>query len=199
MPRAAIFTLLVAFFSAGSLYAQHAGGTYSNHIAGVPGASGFAGQASFPDGLAGRHGFANGFFPAHPQRHPWGHGPVLLPYFWPAWYEPVEAEAAANEGAPPVVILQGEPGREPTRNEPRRRPQVIEIPGIAATATKPLPPTVFILTSGERLEARRFVLTATRLSLTLDHHQRTFPADQIDVDATLAAQSRARHRIADSH
>jgi hypothetical protein len=66
--------------------------------------------------------------------------------------------------------------------------QVIEIPVAAnASAAKMLPPTVFILANGERLEARRFLLTASNLSFSIDRQQRTIPLNRLDLDATIAA------------
>ena len=50
-----------------------------------------------------------------------------------------------------------------------------------------LPPTIFILANGERLETRRFLLTATNLSFSVDRQPRTIPLDRLDLDATIAA------------
>ena len=50
-----------------------------------------------------------------------------------------------------------------------------------------LPPTIFILANGERLETRRYVLTVSRLSVNIERRQRTLPLDMLDIDATIAA------------
>ena len=50
-----------------------------------------------------------------------------------------------------------------------------------------LPPTIFILANGERLETRRFLLTASNLSFNIGRQQRTIPLDRLDLDATVAA------------
>ena len=50
-----------------------------------------------------------------------------------------------------------------------------------------LPPTIFILANGERLETRRFLLTASNLSFSIGRQQRTIPLDRLDLDATIAA------------
>jgi hypothetical protein len=72
------------------------------------------------------------------------------------------------------------------------RPQVIEIPGNAnSAASQTLPPAVFILTSGQRLEARRYTLTPEILYLTVDRQPRSVPLSLLDIDATIAAD-RAR-------
>jgi len=66
--------------------------------------------------------------------------------------------------------------------------QVIEIPSAAKAAEiKPIPPTVFVLTNGERFEAQKFLLTASSLSVTVQRQQRTIPMQMLDYDATLAA------------
>jgi len=52
---------------------------------------------------------------------------------------------------------------------------------------KPTPPAVFILSSGERLESSKYVLTADSLKVGEDDKQRTIPITQLNVNATLAA------------
>jgi len=77
---------------------------------------------------------------------------------------------------------------QPQAALPPREPKLIEVPGAASAANvKPLPPAVFILTSGEHVETSRFLLRATDLSVTVDRRQRTIPFNQLDVNATLAA------------
>ena len=66
-------------------------------------------------------------------------------------------------------------------------PKVIEVRGAANAAAKPLPPVIFILTSGERLESGRFLLRVHDLSVTVKRQQRNIPLEQLDIDATLAA------------
>jgi hypothetical protein len=75
--------------------------------------------------------------------------------------------------------------REPTPPSPA---QLIEIPNVEMTAVrKPLPATVFILKSGERLEAQRYLLTASSVLLTLQRDQKNIPLQMVDLDATIAA------------
>jgi len=74
----------------------------------------------------------------------------------------------------------------PIQEAPIPKAQVIEIPPVANATAKELPPTIFILANGERLEARRFVLTASLLSVNIDRRQRTVPLDMLDLNATLA-------------
>jgi hypothetical protein len=104
-----------------------------------------------------------------------------VPYDEPFDYEQPETEAVTNAPVPPVVIPQ-------TPAPPVPKAQVIEIPVVAnSTAVKMLPPTIFILANGERLETRRFLLTANNLSFSIDRRQRTIPLDGLDLDATIAA------------
>ena len=91
------------------------------------------------------------------------------------------AEAVTNGPAPPVVISR-------TPQPPVPKAQVIEIPGVANSApAKMLPPTLFILANGERLETRRYVLTASHLSVNIERRQRTLPLDMLDINATITA------------
>jgi hypothetical protein len=48
-------------------------------------------------------------------------------------------------------------------------------------------PAVFILTSGERLESERFLLTSSSLSVSINRQQRVIPTDAVDFVATVAA------------
>jgi hypothetical protein len=43
------------------------------------------------------------------------------------------------------------------------------------------------LANGERLESRRFVLTANLLSVSIDRQHRSVPLELLDIDATIAA------------
>jgi len=169
MPRAALFALLVAFVLDGSLQAQRAAPTFHG---------GSAVRSPARSGFVGRHGFRS-----HSRYN--NVGSVFLPYFFPyddgSGYEQPPEEAVTNGPAPPVVISQ-------TPEPPAPKAQVIEIPGAAnSTPAKMLPPTIFILATGERLETRRYVLTASHLSVNIERRQRTVPLDMLDIDATLAA------------
>jgi hypothetical protein len=85
-------------------------------------------------------------------------------------------------GPPPLVLRTRASEASPAK------PLVIEVPGAAdSTAVKKQPPTIFVLGSGERLEAQRFLLTATNLSFTVDRRLRTIPLDMLDISTTIAA------------
>ena len=76
----------------------------------------------------------------------------------------------------------------PRTPAPLPKSQFIEIPSAANAATPKMPPpTVFILANGERLETRRFLLSATLLSLSIDGQQRNVPLAMVDIRATLSA------------
>jgi hypothetical protein len=175
MQRAALFALLVVSVLGGSLQAQRAAATFHGNAARSPGRSGVVGQRAS----------SNRFFPGRSHFRRNGAGAVLAPYFVP-YDEPFdygqpETEAVTNGPVQPVVIPQ-------TPTPPVPKAQVIEIPVAAnSTTAKMLPPTIFILANGERLETRRFLLTASNLSFSIDRRQRTIPLDRLDLDATIAA------------
>jgi hypothetical protein len=173
MPRAAIFTLLVACVLNGSLQAQRAGATFHGNAAGQHVRSSLIAQRSFPNRFFPRRGFLLRGFNRHDS-----FGSYFVPYDEPFAYEQPDAELATSGLLPPVVVQ-----RPP--EPPIPKGQVIEIPGVANPNAKAPPPTIFILASGERLETRRFVLTASLLSVSIDHHQRTVPLDMLDINATI--------------
>jgi hypothetical protein len=185
MPRAALFALLVVAFLDGSLPAQRTGASFQGNAAGMPVRSGFVGQRGFRS-FPRRAIFSSRF---HPRQD--NVGSIVVPYFFPYdesyGYEQPSAEAVANGPVPTAVILQSDE-RQSRTPEPPAKAQVIEFPAAAnSTAAKTLPPTVFILADGERLETRRFVLTANNLSVSIGRRQRTIPVDRLDIDATLTA------------
>jgi hypothetical protein len=175
MQRAGLFALLVVTVLGGSLQAQRAAATFHGNAARSPGRA----------GIAGRRGSSNRFFAGRSRFHHDGAGGVFAPYFVP-YDEPFdygqpETEAVTNGPAPPAAIPR-------TAETAVPKAQVIEIPGAAnSTTAKMLPPTLFILANGERLETRRFLLTASNLSFSIDRQQRTIPLDRLDLDATIAA------------
>ncbi len=173
MPRAALFVLLVAVVLPGSVLGQRA--------------LGHAGRTSVHPGFGGPRGLSNRFFPRH-EFHPTGvprydnFGSYFVPYDEPFGYEsePSYSQEATNELAPRVVTLRA-------AETPIPKGQLIEIPGGANSATrKVLPPAIFILANGERLEARRFVLTADFLSISIGRQHRSVPVDMLDINATIS-------------
>ena len=178
MLRATALTVLGVALAVGCALAQHGGGAGVRGFSG--GHSGFHGNHHFVGGF-GRHGIS-GF--DHHRRNGFAY-----PYYWPYDYfydDGVEyqqqpyTQVVEREAAPPAA-----PAAPPA---PPAKAQVIEIPVAAnSLAAKPLPPAIFILADGERLEASRFVLTSSNLSVNVNRRQLTIPIDRLDLDATLAA------------
>jgi hypothetical protein len=145
---------------------------------------------SFRSDFGGPRGFSNKLVAnrSHMHRHSFAFG--FIPYYFP-YNEPfggVQPEGELNETVPSVVMLRTDerPSREPETSP--SKPLVIEIPGAASSTTaKMLQPTIFVLARGERLEARRFVLTSSTLSVSIDRQQRTVPIDMLDINATITA------------
>jgi len=163
VPRAALFALLVLTFLNGPAYAQRTAPPF------------LGGQGRFPNRIHS----SRGSFPRGVHRRD-GFGSYFLPYSEPVWDGQPEYEEVTSK-QPQVVTLR-------TPEPPIPKGQVIEISaGANAMSAKALPPTIFILATGERLESRRFVLTANFLSVSIDRQHRTVPLDLLDIRATIAA------------
>jgi hypothetical protein len=179
MLRAALFTLLVVSILDGFLQGQRATATFQGSSAvRLPVRSDFVRQRGFP----------NRFVPNRSHLHHDGFGSVFVPYFVPYdepfGYQQPDAEALTT----PAVILQSDERQSQTLESPVPNAKVIEIPGAAnSTAAKMLPPTIFILANGERLETRRYMLTASNLSVSIDRRQRNVALDLLDINATITA------------
>lgn len=180
MLRAALLALLVVSVLDGSLHAQRFGAGFhgSGSSIRLSGRSGFAGHSVFPYGFHSSR--------SHLQHGGFGSG--LLAYDEPFDYAQTDGEATTNEAAPLALIAR--PDERPLREvEPHaQKPLVIEIPAAAdAGAAKLSAPAIFILADGERVETRRFLLTASILTLSVDRRQRDVPFDMLDINATIIA------------
>lgn len=176
MQRAFVLALLVAsVLFAGNMQAQRGGG----------GARGGATRAGV--GVGGHPGSRNGF-PANSRRHNNRNDALLYPY-WDdgyGWYDDDYGGPIEEQQPPPVMMVP--PGRSMAREVPAPNPKVIELPSTAGSAaSKPLPPAIFILTNGERLEAQNYLLTHDKLNVTVDRQQRTIPVSMLNINATIAA------------
>ena len=171
MFRAALLALVVSSLLGTAVEAQRAGG--GSH-AGRPGMGHFQ---------AGSNGFGGR------GSHRAGRGSYFSPYFLPdESYGPGDPAA---EPFPRIIYSPPDPERPPVQA------QVIELPGNSTfQESKPLQSAMFILTSGERLESQRFLLTASSLSVSVNRRQRVIPLDAIDLDATVAVN---RQRGIDLH
>ena len=178
MPRAALFALLVASILGGSsLQAQRAAAAFR----GSP-----AARSTLRPSFVGQRGFPNRFFRSRSHTRNDSFGSAFFPYDEPFGDE--QANAEVNEPVPPFVILQPDERQSRTSEVRAHKPLVIEIPGAAnLAAAKIVPPTIFVLANGERLETRRFVLTASNLSISINRQQRTVPFDMLDINATVTA------------
>ena len=67
------------------------------------------------------------------------------------------------------------------------RHSLIEVPLPKDAVVKPQPPALFVLTNGEKLESRRYVVSANFLQIDVGRRQRTIPISDLNVDATVAA------------
>jgi hypothetical protein len=167
MLRAIFITLLVACVFSGDMLAQRGAGFRG---AGGPG---FTSQRGVPNRFARRNGSS-----AKGSR---GSGAGFLPYYWPFEDEEPADEVAPNEPAPSVMAKR-------TQVTAPAKPHLIEVPGAADSQTaQVLPPTVFIFSNGERLESRRFLLTANKLSVSDDRQERIFALDKLNLYATVNA------------
>jgi len=172
----------------------HGGGFHGGGFHG--GGPGMAGGDGL--GWGSRPGFPNGSFAHYSRYHrrfrDYGFG--FASWYDPYWDEgePLEfypqSESSVTSPAvvtPPVVIVESHDYRPPAPAP--AGPKLIEVPPTkgSATTTKPEPPTLFVFASGERLEARRYTLTADSLRVEIGRQQRRISLGEIDVDATVAA------------
>lgn len=148
--------------------------------AGPPG-GGFRGG---PPGHSGR-----GFSHHHAGHRNFG-TPVIYPY-WPYYDAPMYDPPAP---APTVVVVPAERESPPaTAAEPQRSlpPTVIELAvatGGSEALLKDRPSTVFVLSDGRKLEAKRYTITYTTVEISEPRKPVvSVPLSQLDVDATIAA------------
>jgi hypothetical protein len=155
-----------------TLQAQPVRGTVARPVAGARVGNGARNGARGHSHARGRNGAV----------YPLGYGDLGYGYD-----EPVEQVGPDGEpmGPPPMMMMA--PGQARAPRVPSGA-KVVEIPGMANAAnSKPLPPAVFILRNGERVEAQQYLLTYDHVDVTSDREQRTIPLSTLDVKATVAA------------
>jgi hypothetical protein len=184
MLRAASLTLLVVALIIGCVQAQRGGAGVHGFSGGPPARSTITAPHHF-----GNHSGNRGAFSTCCRHRHDGFCSLIYPY-WPYDYFPYDD--ATDYERPYAEVVEREPQPAVTAplvpERPPAKAQVIEIPGAANLAvTRPQPVAIFILESGERLEATRFVLTSANLSVSVNRRQRTIPLAQLNLDATLAA------------
>jgi hypothetical protein len=182
MVRAPLFILLLASVTT-FVHAQRGAGMTAAHraIEAVhPNVSGYFRTRGHS------HGFVRTPETGHAHHPGDGYGYGAFPYFLPDYETgwPDEEQRSPEPDRAPLLRVHDEADREPGKPLPA---QVIVISNTTKSSeTKPLPATVFVLTNGERLETRRYLLTANSVSLTLHRNQRTIPIKMLDLDATIA-------------
>jgi hypothetical protein len=189
--RKVSLALLLVLLLALPIVAQRGGGGFGGGRGGIRGPVG-------PPGTFGQNrvrGFSRSYlrYRGYGNYPSYGWGGYFFPGFWggdegydgpgPAQDEPSMQAAENGPPAPPAYYLP------PAPKKPPADAQVINIPAAAGAAelAKNQPPAIFILKNGERLETRRFLLTANDLSVTVDHTKRRIPFDSLDLGATVAA------------
>jgi hypothetical protein len=130
----------------------------------------------------------------HRFRRPFrrGFGNVWLPWSYPYWGDDFYADDSyylEPANTPPQVTAPVVEYREPARPAaPPESPKVTEVTLSKEVApAKPLPPTVFVLSDGEKVESRDYLLTASSLRIEVGRARRITSVNQLNIDATLAA------------
>jgi hypothetical protein len=185
MRRSGLLVLMILVLSATLLPAQRAGGGSRGGGGGVPG------------GKRVTTGPSNGLFPQHSgfgHHHGYGYrgyGTGWLPGYFPFWDDDDDwgYESACQQplttASPQVIVVEKEDPRPPA--PPPEPPKLIEVPqSKEAPVAKRLPPTWFLLTNGEQLESRTYLLTSESLQIQVGRQQRTIPVSSLDLDATVA-------------
>jgi len=125
----------------------------------------------------------------------WGYSP----WYYPDWDfdQPYDFDSSpdagpgpeANASGPPVVLMQSSNRRASAPATVSEPPKIIEasLSKEADAPTKPEPPTLFVLTNGERLESSRYTLTASSVRVEIDREERTISLSKLNIDATIAA------------
>ena len=120
-----------------------------------------------------------------------GYGPYSVGGLDPFWELGEPAESQASSSQQPSVIVVREPEQK-AAFAPAASPKIIEVPSGTAQGKQigpsgPVPAAVFILTSGQRLEAKRYLLTENMLQVQRGRDQQNIPMNELNVEATIAA------------
>ena len=173
MLRGSLCALLLLFY-ASSAHAQRLAGIPSVHTA-----------PSVHSSASGSHLVSNNVRAPHSRsgighthRHHNGSRPGSFPYLFDLFGDygigsPEDVNAKEESPEPLVRVHDETPQRAAIQPSPA---QLIEIPNASKAAHRqPLPATIFVLMNGEKLETERYLLTASSLSASVQHRQRTFP------------------------
>ena len=105
--------------------------------------------------------------------------------------DPALRDLLGNAGFGGASVIARRSGNQDL-SEPRVKlsvsPKLIEVPrGLSVLPTKSLPPTVFVLKNGKKVEARHYTIMAGSLRVTDSGSQRTIDLSALDLKATTAA------------
>lgn len=207
MRRSLLAIVMCVIFGVAMLQAQRSGGGHGGgaHGGASPAVNRGIGGTGLNPGYSGlgfgargsnRHGYWNrnayagygyGWFPGYYS----GYG---LDWDMPYWdyvnFPPTNVAPPPDQepsyGYSPAQ-RQGAGSREVVAAAPVQSPKLIEIPLPNDAAVKPQLPALFVLTNGEKLESRRYVLSADSLQIDIGRKQRTIPISDLNIDATIAA------------
>ena len=181
-----ITLLLAALLLAANMQAQRGGGMRGGSGRTVA-ARGGVGRSGTRNGLPGSSRARN-FRGNNFGNNNLGSNSLLYPLWDDGPYDEEEAGPPEEYGPPlppPMMMAQG------SNMRPRRvpaGPKITELPVTASSAASaPLPPAMFILTNGERIESQQYLVTYDQVQLTVDRQPRTIPLSMLDLNATLAA------------
>jgi hypothetical protein len=114
-----------------------------------------------------------------------GNGSLLYPVGYDDAYDG-EEPGPPEESGPLMPAPMMAPGGHSRRIPPG--PKITELPAATTAANSaPVPRAMFILTNGERIETRQYLVTYDHVELTVDRQSRILPLSMLDVNATLAA------------
>jgi hypothetical protein len=103
----------------------------------------------------------------------------------------VQAQQAGTAGAATASGTAPGGKAEPPARDPNAPQAVIweapEVPGKKQPPAQPTPPAVFVLSSGDRVETSRYLVTVNSVRVEQNGMQRTIPLSELNVDATVAA------------
>lgn len=122
----------------------------------------------------------------------WGYSPYSVGGLDPYWELGEPSQAQASSSQQPSVIVLREPEQK-AASAPPASPKVIEVPqektaqGKQVSPSGPVPPAVFILTDGHRVEARSYLLTQDKIQVQQGRGQQTIPLNEVNLEATVAA------------
>ncbi|MGA7459498.1 MAG: hypothetical protein WBW69_04690 [Candidatus Korobacteraceae bacterium] len=196
MRRSLLALVMCVIFGTAVLQAQRGGGGSHGGAHGAVARGPAASRNSGGIGVNGGQGFRRrGNWNGYGYGWPGYYGGYGLDWDLPYWdyvnFPPTdgapgpdnEAQGYANNAAPRPVAMT----RERAPAIPVQSPQLIEVPLPKDAVVKPQPPALFVLTNGEKLESRRYVLSADSLQIDVGRRQRTIPISDLNVDATIAA------------